>query len=198
MSEPQMPMPRTKKAAASGLDYGESMMKHMSETLREFPLIGPINELAFGITNLSLNYLGCLSNKPITVLMDTYGGDINSGFAIYDLVHRMNRRVRVDIMATGACMSMGVVILQAGRQRLATPHTNFMLHQLRGMNEGELGELRDRHKHMERLQHTLDEILIGRSKLSAREIARLTDRRDSYITAQEALKLNLIDKITEY
>lgn len=179
------------------LEYGEYIVKFINERLRQVLLIGPINEPAFAATNHTLEYLAALSKKPITVLMDTYGGDINSGMAIYDMMRRVDHKCPVNIKATGACMSMGVVILQAGRKRLATPHANFMLHQLRGVNEGVLGELRDRHRHMERLQHQLDDILIKRTGLTQRELTKLTERRDYYITAEEALNLNLIDGIVE-
>lgn len=179
------------------LEYGEYIVKFVNENLRQVPLMGPINEPQFAATNHTLEYLAAIDKKKITILMDTYGGDITSGLAIYDLVKRIDHKVPIEIKATGACMSMGVIILQAARKRLATPHANFMMHQLRGVNEGVLGELRDRHKHLERLQHVLDGILIKRSGLTQKELTKLTDRRDHYITAAEALSLNLIDEITE-
>lgn len=179
------------------LEYGEYIVKYNNEKLRNFLLIGPINENAYAATQHTLSYLASQSRKPLTVLMDTYGGDINSGLALYDLMKTIDRTVPLHIRVTGACMSMGVVILQAGRTRVSTPHANFMLHQLRGVNEGVLGELRDRHRHMERLQHQLDDILIKRTGLTKKELTKLTERRDYYITAEEALSLNLIDKIEE-
>lgn len=179
------------------LEYGEYIVKFINENLRQVLLIGPINEPQFAATNHTMEYLATIAKKPIDVLMNTYGGDINSGLAIYDLIKRIDHQVPVHITVTGACMSMGVIILQAARKRISTPHANFMMHQLRGVNEGVLGELRDRHKHLERLQHVLDDILIKRTGLSHKELTKLTDRRDHYITAEEALSLNLIDSISE-
>lgn len=179
------------------LEYGEYIVKYINENLRQVLLIGPINEPQFAANLHTMEYLAAIAKKPINVIMNTYGGDINSGLAIFDWVDRINRRVPIDITVTGACMSMGVIILQAARKRLSTPHANFMMHQLRGVNEGVLGELRDRHKHLENLQHVLDDILIKRTGLSRKELTKLTDRRDHYITAEEAQSLNLIDAITE-
>ncbi len=176
-------------------DYGEFLVRFGNEKLREFFLQGPINEQAASFSLHTLNYMASLSNEPIKMYLCTYGGDINQGMLIYDLVTRLNETVPVDIIATGTCMSMGVVLLQSGRKRLATKHTHFMLHQLRGTNEGDLGEQRDRYRHMESLQATLNTVLASRTGKTAKQIDKLIDRKDYYIKAEDALKLNLIDGI---
>jgi ATP-dependent Clp protease protease subunit len=179
------------------LDYGEYLVKYGNEKMRRFFLQGPITDIALSVTTHTLGYIAALSEDPIMVDLFTYGGDINCGLAIYDLVKRIGKKVPIDIMATGACMSMGVIILQAARHRYATPHAHFMLHQLRGTNEGDLGEQRDRYKHMEHLQSTLNNVLASRTGKTARQIDKLIDRKDYYISAEDALKINLIDKIVE-
>lgn len=190
------PEPKTRAKSDLSLDYGEYIVKYNNERLRQFVVIGTINEMVLAATTQSLSYMASLNHKPITVLIHTYGGDINSGLAIYDLIGRINRAgTPVDIMANGACMSMGAVILQAGRKRLCAPHTHFMLHQLRGSNEGTLGEQRDSYMHMEHLQKTLNNVLAKHTGHTAKAIDKLIDRKNYYISAEEALKLNLIDKI---
>lgn len=179
------------------VDYGEFLVRFGNEKLREFLLVGPITEQSFSFVFHTLHYMASLSSEPIMVKLFTYGGDIDAGMAIYDLIVDMNKTVPVDITCTGSCMSMGVVILQAGRKRYATPHTHLMLHQLRGTNEGDLGSQRDRYKHMESLQTALNNVLAARTGKTPRQIDKLIDRKDFYISAQDALKQGLIDGIAD-
>jgi ATP-dependent Clp endopeptidase proteolytic subunit ClpP len=127
--------------------------------------------------------------------MHTYGGGINEGMAIYDHIKGLGKKTPIDITATGACMSMGIIILQAARKRYATPNVCFMLHQLRGSNEGNLGQQRDQYQHMEKLQAKMNIILAQRTKKAVKQIDKLIDRKDYFIGAEEALKMNLIDAI---
>ena len=177
------------------MDYGEFLVRQGNEKLREFYLQGPVNEAALSVSLHTLNYIASLSKDPIHIHLSTYGGDINAGLGIYDLIKRV--KAPVDITAIGACMSMGVIILQAARHRYATRNCHFMLHQLRGMNEGNLGEQRDSYRHMEALQLALNNILAARTGKTAKQIDKLIDRKDYYISATDALKLCLIDKIVE-
>lgn len=179
------------------LDYADYIVKHNNEKLRKFLIVGGINEVVFAACHQALTYMTSLNTHPVTITMASYGGEINAGLAIYDLIRETNKGTPVDIRVTGPCMSMATIVLQSARKRLATPHANFMLHQLRGSNEGDLGEQRDRHKHMEEVQDTLNNILSARTGMSVRAINKLIDRKDYFISAKEALKLNLIDKITE-
>ena len=179
------------------LEYGEHIVKHNNEKLRRFLIVGQINDAVYAATTQSLQYIASLNNKPITVTMNSYGGDIDSGLAIYDLVRELNKTVPVDIVATGSCMSMAAIILQSARKRLSMPHTSFMLHQLRGANAGDLGEQRDRYKHMENMQLKLNTVLSQRTGMSMKQIDKLIDRKDYFISSAEALQLNLIDKIVE-
>jgi ATP-dependent Clp protease protease subunit len=175
------------------LEYGEAVLKHVNEKLRIFAMAGPVNDVMVSATTHTLRYLASISSAPITCELSTYGGDILSGLSIYDLLPRIG--CPVDLLATGACMSMGVIILQAARKRSATPYAQFMLHQLQGSNTGDLGAMRDQHKHMEDLQKKLNAILANRTGMSTQKINSLINRKDYYISAQEALELNIIDAI---
>ena len=179
------------------LDYAEWLVRYGNEKLREFFLQGPISEQALAFSVHTLNYIAALGSDPIRMYLHTYGGDINCGLAIHDLVKGLNKKVPIDIIATGAVMSMGVVILQAARKRYATPNVHFMLHQLRGSNEGDLGEQRDRYRHMENLQTQLNDILAKRTGKTTAQIDKLIDRKDYFVSAKDALKLGLIDKILD-
>lgn len=144
---------------------------------------------------MRLQYLAGISKKPITLYLNTPGGNIVDGLAIFDLIQRINKEVPVDIVATGSCMSMGTIILQAGRKRLSTPNTYFMLHELSAGMEGKLGDQKDLVKHLEVLQKRLNSILSSRTGLTHKELMKKFDRKDYYMDATEALKVNLIDGI---
>lgn len=191
---------RTVKEALNGLkdshlDYGEFLVKYSNEVLGEFTLQGALGEQSLSISLHTLHYMASLDHDRLKIFLHTYGGGINEGFAIHDTIVSLNKRVPVDIVAVGACMSMGVIVLQAARHRMATENANFMLHQLRGVTQGALGEQRDSYKHMEQLQTRLNMVLSNRTGLTIRQIDKLIDRKDYFISAQDALKLKLIDEI---
>lgn len=180
----------------SHLDYGEFLVKYSNEILGEFTLQGALGEQSLSISLHTLHYMASLGHDRLKVYLHTYGGGINEGFAIHDMISLINKnQVPVDIVATGACMSMGVIVLQAARHRMATENANFMLHQLRGVTQGALGEQRDSYKHMEQLQTRLNMVLSTRTGMTIRQIDKLIDRKDYFICAQDALKLKLIDEI---
>jgi len=177
------------------LDYGDSVVRYVNEALRRPQLLGPVTDPMNATAFHTLHYLANTSKDPITLTITTLGGDIMDGFSIHDLILDLRRKAPIDILASGACMSMGVIILQAARRRLSYPHTHFMLHELQGQNQGDLGELRDRHRHMLAIQKRLNELLSKRTGLSVQKIAKLIERKDCYINAQEAKQLGLIDEI---
>lgn len=195
--EPPPPTRRVVTPDKSGLamEYADYVMRHVNEKLRKVLLVAPINEATFAAVFFALTYLGDLNKRPITLVLDTFGGDITAGLAMHDCITNIKQSVPVDILVTGACMSMGTVILQSARKRIATQHTTFMMHQLRGTNQGELGEMRDLHRHMEDMQRILNKIIVDRSGMSQKQLTKLIERRDCYISAEEALDINLIDEI---
>jgi ATP-dependent Clp protease protease subunit len=146
---------------------------------------------------MRLNYLASISKKPITIFMNTPGGVIVDGLAVFDTIKRIGKKVPVNIIANGACMSMGVIILQAATHRACTPNTFFLLHELQGNVQGSLSAQRDDYKFSEELQKRLNKIVTSRSGMTEKQLKKLIERRDFYIDAQEALKFGLVDEIVE-
>lgn len=163
---------------------------------REIVLFGQIdNDMAYS-AGVKLRYLAHENKRPITLVLNTPGGSVIDGMSLYDAityVQEMGCDVRV--VCTGACMSMGTIVLQAANERLCTPNAVFMLHELSMVNAGSLGQLKDRHNEAERLQRMLNDILMKRSGVSKDQLSKLIERRDLYLTAQEARKYNFIDDI---
>lgn len=157
-------------------------------------MTGGVNPIMSHEMSVRLRYLASLSNKPITMYMNTPGGSILDGFAIYDLINEVKEKAPVNIIASGSCMSMGVIILQAATRRKAMPHAYFLLHELQGGADGSLSQMSDSHKFMVQLQKRLNDLLTERT---GTDVKRLLKRRDFYIDAKEAKRLKLIDEIVE-
>lgn len=163
---------------------------------REITITGAIDSDVSHVISVKLRYLTEQSKRPITIYLNTPGGSVVDGLAIYDAIKGIvEAGVKVNIIATGACMSMGAIILQAATKRQATKHTSLLLHELSMVNIGALGQLKDKHEEAVRLQDTLNGIIMERSGLDKKKLKELVERRDLYLTAEEALKWKLIDGI---
>lgn len=135
-------------------------------------------------------------HKPITIFMNTGGGSISSGFAIFDMVQFVRPRVR--IVCAGLTASMGTILLLAAdkKDRIALPNAQFMIHQplIAGNVYGPASDL----------EITANEILKTRAKLNGmladatgQPLARIErdSQRDCWMTAQEALEYGLIGSL---
>jgi ATP-dependent Clp endopeptidase proteolytic subunit ClpP len=130
--------------------------------------------------------------QPITMILNNIGGDIYHGMAIYDAVKACP--VPVNIIVYGQAMSMGSLILQAGTKRLLQPNSTLLLHE---GTEGYMGHARDFErmgKEAKRTRKLMTKIYQERSGLSEKKIKKLL-RFDSWISAEEAVKLGLADGI---
>jgi ATP-dependent Clp protease protease subunit len=156
---------------------------------------GMIDDTFLTSLRARLVHLTSVSKKPITIYLNTVGGLITSGLGAYDLILSMRRECPVNIMATGACMSMGVIVLQAGTKRLATPHTAFLLHELQMTTGGALSKVLDDQTQAKKMQNTLDSIVERRTGQNMTKLRQLFTRRDYYLNAQEMLEHHLIDGI---
>ena len=194
-------MTLTKKAAAAVVAgnplipiHDEIMRAEMDR--RELRITGPIDSDTAHLIQVKLGYLVDRSEDPITIYLNTPGGSVVDGLAIYDAIMAVrDKGIKVTVRAVGSCMSMGVIIMQAGSVREATEHSAFLLHELSMLTAGSLGRLTDQHKEAERLQSMLNGILQGRTGLSDNKLKELIERRDLYLSAQDAKKHKIIDKV---
>lgn len=185
-----------KAARNNSASFRDAVEARMAE-LRIVDLMGTVDSGMAYEAGMRLRYLASENKKPITLYLNTPGGSVVDGLAMYDMIKSINSKVPVNIIANGACMSMGMIILQAGTKRLATPNTHFMLHELMYSGQGKLSEQQDQYEHAKRLQERLNTILSGRTGMRPNELTKKINRKDYYITAEEALKYKLIDEIVE-
>jgi ATP-dependent Clp protease, protease subunit len=134
------------------------------------------------------------AKAPITIYINSPGGHVTAGLAIYDVM----QYVKPDVItvAIGMAASMGSVILAGGAKgkRYALPHTEIMIHQPLGGAEGQATEIRLAAEHILKTGETLYHILAKHTGQPIEKIRQDCDR-DNFMDAKQALKYGLIDKI---
>lgn len=150
----------------------------------------------FEIAMTALEYFD--PRSPITVIMNTYGGDYYHGLAIYDRI--MDSPCFVTIQGTGPIMSMGAIILQAGDKRLLTRNATLMLHYGTSGHDGHMIDVERSSQESARLRQNVDEIFLNQMQKKDPSITleKVRDllRFDSYLDANRAIRLGLADGLT--
>jgi len=134
--------------------------------------------------------------KPIHLYVNSPGGDVAAGLAIYDTMHYINAPVAT--LCAGRAMSMGAVLLAAGEpgQRAALPHSSILIHQPLGGARGQASDIEIHAREIVRLRSVLTGILVKHTGQDEERV-RLDSDRDYYLTAEEALEYGIIDRIVE-
>src|SRR5262249_40482754 len=175
------------------------LRKESADRLRDIYLVGDIEKDTARACIERLRELANENGKPITLYINSAGGNVTDGLAIHDSVrHIISRGIPVTIIVQGMAYSMGSIVLQAASdgQRLAFPHWWIMIHEpakWAGWQSTTAAA-----QHLERLKQMQDQIyriLSTRSGKPLRQIIRDTKRTDFYLDAQNALDYGLIDPI---
>ena len=133
-------------------------------------------------------------DKDISFYINSPGGSVSAGMAIYDTMNFI--KCDVSTICIGMAASMGAFLLSAGTKgkRFALPHSEIMIHQPLGGARGQATDIEIQAKQILRIKETLNKILAQNTGKPLEVIEKDTDR-DNYMTAQEALDYGLIDKI---
>jgi ATP-dependent Clp protease protease subunit len=134
--------------------------------------------------------------KDINVYINSPGGEVTSGLAIYDTMQFI--RPDVNTYCIGQAASMGAVLLAAGAKgkRYALPHSRIMMHQPWGGMQGTASDISIHAKEILRLKERLESILVKHTGQKADKIKDDTDR-DYFMNSEEALKYGVVDKVIE-
>ena len=133
-------------------------------------------------------------DKDISFYINSPGGSVSAGMAIYDTMNFI--KCDVSTICIGMAASMGAFLLSSGAKgkRFALPHSEIMIHQPLGGAKGQATDIEIQAKQILRIKETLNKILAQNTGKPLEVIEKDTDR-DNYMTAQEALDYGLIDKI---
>ena len=136
--------------------------------------------------------------KELHVIIGSPGGNVFAGLAIFDALQEYREKGgKVITEARGYAASMGAILLQAGDERTARRNARILIHEVRtfGWGVDTASQSEEKAKEMKKVNMQLVKILSERSGNSEKMILRLIKKRDYWVSADEALNINLIDKI---
>jgi ATP-dependent Clp protease, protease subunit len=134
------------------------------------------------------------AKKDITIYIQSPGGHVSAGLAIYDTMQHI--KPDVSTVCMGICASMGAILLAGGTKgkRCILPHGEVMIHQPLGGAEGQASDIILHANHITKTRDTLNKILAKHTGQSLKAIEKDTDR-DNFMDAETAKKYGLVDKI---
>ena len=176
---------------------GERSFDIFSRLLRErIIFLGtPVDDM---VANLIVAQLLLLDSenpeKDIMLYINSPGGSVTAGLAIYDTMQHI--RADVQTICLGQAASMGAFLLCSGAKgkRMALPHSRVLIHQPLGGAQGQATDIEIQAQEILRIKKTLNEIMASNTGQSIKKIEKDTDR-DYIMTPQEALEYGMIDKV---
>ena len=178
---------------------GERSYDIFSRLLKEriIFVVGPIDDNVANLVVAQLLFLESENaDKDVQLYINSPGGSVTSGLAIYDTMQFINSDV--STLCIGQAASMGAFLLAGGTKgkRYALPNSRVMIHQPSGGSQGQASDIEIQAKEILFLRKRMNGIMAEHVGKSADEIGRDTER-DNFMTAREALEYGLIDKVQE-
>jgi ATP-dependent Clp protease protease subunit len=157
-------------------------------------ITGEIDDTTSNLVVAQLLYLDSLNHEDISLYINSPGGSVTSGFAIYDTMNFI--KSNVSTICYGICASMAAVLLSSGTKgkRYILPNADVMIHQVLGRSEGQASDIKIATDRILDLKNRLNRILSKNTNKHIKTIEKDTDR-DNYLDAEEALEYGLVDKI---
>ncbi len=178
-------------------NYGERAYDIYSRLLKERIIFlgSPIDDNVANTVIAQLLFLDSdASKKDIKIYINSPGGSVTAGMAIYDTMQHV--KADVSTICIGMAASMASVLLASGAKgkRFALPNSEVLIHQVMGGAEGQASDVKIHAEHILRIREKLNGILSKHTGQPIAKIEKDTDR-DNFMTAEEAKKYGLIDKI---
>ena len=178
-------------------DRGERSYDIYSKLLEEriIFITGEINDAVANTVVAELLYLEAKdSTKDIDIYINSPGGSVTSGLAIYDTMNFI--KCDVSTICVGMAASMGAFLLSSGTKgkRLALPNAEIMIHQPSGGTQGQATDMQIQVERMLKIKQRLNEILAANTGKPL-ETIKLDTERDNFMTAEEAQAYGLVDKV---
>lgn len=176
---------------------GERAYDIYSRLLRERVvfLVGPVNEVSANLIVAQLLFLESENpDKDISFYINSPGGSVSAGLAIYDTMQFI--KSDVSTLCVGQAASMGALLLAAGAngKRFCLPNSRVMIHQPMGGFQGQASDIEIHAREILFLRQRLNEILSSHSGQDMKTIEKDTDR-DNFLSAEEAVRYGIVDKV---
>lgn len=180
-------------------NYGERAYDIYSRLLKDRIIFlgGTIDDALANTVIAQLLFLDSQdSGKDIQLYINSPGGSVTSGLAIYDTIQYL--KSDVSTMCVGIAASMGAVLLASGEKgkRFALPNSEVMIHQVMGGVEGQATDIEITAKHILKTKDKINKILVEHTGQQYKKVEKDADR-DYYMSAQEAKTYGIIDKIIQ-
>jgi ATP-dependent Clp protease protease subunit len=176
--------------------HGEKIYDIYSKLLasRIIFINGEIDDTLSNLVISELLYLDSISHEDIFIYINSPGGSVTAGLAIYDTIKYI--KSDVSTVAVGLCASMAAIILAAGTKgkRLSLKNSEIMIHQVLGGTQGQATDIKIQAERILQIKKKLNKILASLCNKTENKTTKDTER-DYYMNADEALKYGLIDKI---
>lgn len=157
-------------------------------------LSGEITDDVANVVISELLYLDSLSDKDISLYINSPGGSVSAGLAIYDTMNFI--KSDVSTIVVGMAASMGAFLLAAGKKgkRYALPNSEVMIHEVLGGMEGQATVIKIHADRILKLRDKMNRLL---AKLTSKSLGRINKdtQRDNYMDAYEACEYGLVDKV---
>lgn len=198
-------MGRSSKAQAfhrprHGLNEGVDgvQIQHIAsgDTARIVVLSGDVNEQSITLVVAQLLHLASQNNKPIHLVISTYGGSVDEMFTLYDTIKFLP--CPVHTIALGKVMSAGVLLLASGAKghRMIGRSARLMVHPISGGAGGNIFEVINDTKEMKRQQSQMIEAFVKETGCKKHELEKIMKSgHDVYLLPEEAIRLGIVDKI---
>ena len=158
-------------------------------------LVGPVNEMTANVVVAQLLFLESENpDKDISLYINSPGGSVTAGMAIYDTMQFI--KPDVSTLCIGQAASMGALLLTAGAagKRYSLPNSRMMIHQPLGGFQGQASDIEIHAKEILFLRERLNAILAKHTGQSIKAIEKDTDR-DNFMSAEQSVKYGLLDKV---
>lgn len=158
-------------------------------------LVGPVNDMTANLVVAQLLFLEAENpDKDISFYINSPGGSVTAGMAIYDTMQFI--KPDVSTLCTGQAASMGALLLTAGAKgkRFILPNSRVMIHQPLGGFQGQASDIEIHAKEILFLRERLNQIMAHHTGQSLKSVANDTDR-DNFMSAEQAVSYGLVDKI---
>ena len=175
---------------------GEKTYDIYSRLLKDRIIIlsGEINDTTSNIVIAELLYLDSLNHDDISIYINSPGGSVTSGMAIYDTMNFI--KSDVSTICIGMAASMAAFLLSSGEKgkRYVLPNSEVMIHQPLGGAEGQATEIKIAAERILKLKDKLNKLLSKNTNQNIKKVSKDTER-DYFLSAEEALEYGLVDKI---
>lgn len=178
--------------------YHQQFHDNLDHRHRTYSMVGAIDDDTITELVENVNTWGRMSKDPIVIRLNSPGGDVTAGLALYDQLKAIDQyKAPITTVALGMTASMAGILFQAGRKRIISRNATFLIHEvsvtgISGVTRSEMEDITDSIK---RMNLRLYGILAERSTMSVEEIDVAAKRKDWEINADDAVRLGFADVI---